>query len=240
MRSSASAAISYTDSGAKALIADGWPRDRVFVSQNTLDTEMLERLDSLVSDMDVAKLRVKLGIGSRPALLFIGKLIPEKRLDVGLLALRELADPPVLVVIGDGPERDRLRKLALTEVLFQGAIYDEAELATYLRLAEFLLLPGRVGLTCIHGFAAGRPCVTTHPGEVDQTPEFEYVENGVNSVVVPSPNPTLHARVIESLLEDDVLLKKLSAGARQTARALRIDAMVSAYADAVAVAALPM
>jgi 2-deoxystreptamine N-acetyl-D-glucosaminyltransferase/2-deoxystreptamine glucosyltransferase len=234
LRRSASAVIAYTENGRRALLADGWPPERVFVSHNTLDTEMLEALSSAVSEQDVSDLRVKLGVGSKRVVLFIGKLIREKHLDVAIRALDQLPEPPTLVVVGDGPERANLEKLAAAQpVVFVGATYDEAQLAKYLALAEFLTLPGRVGLTCVHGFAAGRPCVTTDQSAAPQTPEYEYVDHGHNALVVHDLDPFHHAAAFASLLDDSSLLASLRSGAQDTGRRLRMDSMVSAYAAAV-------
>ena len=234
LRRSASAVITYTESGLRALLAEGWPPERVFVSHNTVDTEMLEGLSSAVSDQDLSDLRAKLGVGSKRVVLFIGKLIKEKHLDVAISAIGELSEPPTLVVVGDGPERPSLEKLASGRpVVFVGAIYDEAELARYLALAEFLVLPGRVGLTCVHGFAAGVPCVTTDQRATPQTPEYEYIEHGHNALVVSDLDPSHHAAAFANLLADANLLASLRSGAQDTARRLKMDSMVSAYAGAV-------
>ena len=238
LRKSASTVIAYTESGRRALLNQGWPPARTFVSQNTVDTEMLEKLSAAVSDQEADDLRARLGVGPGRVLLFIGKLIHEKHLDVAIRALRQMVQPPTLVVVGDGPERQNLEKLAEgLPVVFVGAIYDETVLATYLAVADFLVLPGRVGLTCVHGFAAGRPCVTTDPRSTTQTPEFEYVEHGHNAIVVRDLDPTDHATAFARLLEDPDLLSRLRSGARETAKQLRMSSMVSAYAAAIRVAA---
>lgn len=233
LRRSADALISYTESGRRALEAEGWSMERVFVSYNTVDTEALQRISQSVSQGEVEDLRTHLGIDKR-VVLFIGKLIAEKRVDVVIQALKLIPDPPVLVVVGDGPERGRLESMAVgAPVVFTGAIYDDHDLARYLALAEFLVLPGRVGLTCVHGFAAGRPCITTGLGGVDQTPEFDYVVDGGNAIVVPHLEPQQHADAVSRLLDDPDLLAKLREGAISTARTLRIDAMVEGFAAAV-------
>ena len=241
LRRSADALISYTDTGWRALEAEGWSMERVFVSYNTVDTEALERISDSITDHEVEELRVKLGI-DRKVVLFLGKLIPEKHVEVIVEALDLMADPPVLVVVGEGPERPRLESMAASSsarIIFTGAIYDEQEVARYLALSEFLVLPGRVGLTCVHGFAATRPCVTTGRGEVDQTPEFDYVTEGENAIVLTRLDPQMHADAVTRLLGDSDLLADLRKGAISTARRLRIDAMVDGYAAAVEFANRP-
>ena len=240
LRRSADALISYTEAGRRALEAEGWPMDRVFVSYNTLDTAALQRISESVTDEEVEEMKTRLGIDGK-AVLFLGKLIPEKHVEVIVEALGLMADPPVLVIVGEGPEWARLEALAAGSpgrVIFTGAIYDEYEVARYLALSEFLVLPGRVGLTCVHGFAAARPCITTGRGGVDQTPEFDYV-NDENAIVVPSLDPQMYADAVTRLLADPELLEHLRKGAISTAQRLRIDAMVEGYAAAVEFAARP-
>ena len=241
LRRSADALISYTETGRRALEAEGWPLDRVFVSYNTLDTEVLQRISDSVTAEEVEELKARLGIDGQ-AVLFLGKLIPEKHVEVVVEALALMADPPVLVVVGEGPERVRLESLASRSpgrVIFTGAIYDEHEVAKYLGLSEFLVLPGRVGLTCVHGFAAARPSITTGRGGVDQTPEFDYVSDGENAIVLADLRPQTHADAVARLLEDPDLLADLQKGALDTAQRLRMDAMVDGYSAAVDYAARP-
>jgi glycosyltransferase involved in cell wall biosynthesis len=241
LRRSADSLISYTETGRRALEAEGWPMDRVFVSYNTLDTEVLQRISDSVTAGEVEELKTRLDIDGK-AVLFLGKLIPEKHVEVIVDALALMADPPVLVVVGEGPERVRLESLASRSpgrVIFTGAIYDEHEVATYLALSEFLVLPGRVGLTCVHGFAAARPCITTGRGGVDQTPEFDYVSDAENAIVLADLRPQTHADAVTRLLGDPDLLADLQKGALATAQRLRMDAMVDGYSAAIDYAARP-
>lgn len=233
LRRSADAVISYTESGRRALDSEGWPLERVFVAYNTVDTEMIAGFASDVTPEELSHLRLRLGVQSRKVILFLGKLIPEKHVEVAIRALDFIPDPPVLVIVGDGSERKRLESMSsAATVVFAGAIYDERELARYLAVSEFLVLPGRVGLTCVHGFAAERPCVTTESEGVSQTPEFDYVIDGHNALIVPDLDPEHHANAIARLLDDADLLERLRAGAKHTATSLRMDIMVDAYADA--------
>jgi len=241
LRRSADALISYTETGRRALEAEGWPMDRVFVSYNTLDTEVLQRISDSVTTEEIEELKARLGI-DRKAVLFLGKLIPEKHVEVIVEALALMADPPILVVVGEGPERARLESLAAASpgrVIFTGAAYDEHDVARYMAISEFLVLPGRVGLTCVHGFAAARPSITTGRGGVDQTPEFDYVSDAENAIVLPDLRPQTHADAVARLLGDPDLLADLQKGALATAQRLRMDAMVDGYSAAIDYAARP-
>ena len=119
----------------------------------------------------------------------------------------------------------------------RGAIYDEWELARYFKLADLLVLPGGVGLTCVHAFANDVPIVTTTKEVVDQGPEYVYVEHLYNGLILPSDDPALHAREIRDLLENPEALNRLAVGTRETARRLSMAKMVEGYEEAVLKAA---
>lgn len=225
--------IAYSERGRTSLLTEGVPADRVFVSQNTLDTEALQELAKEVDREEVEELRARLGHAGERVLLYVGKLIPPKRVDTAIAALR-MIDDASLIVVGDGYMRDDLeRDAADLPVRFVGAIYDEPELAVYFGLADLLLLPGRVGLTCVHGFANGVPCVTTVETAVEQSPEYDYIADGYNGLILPDARPETHASAIRRLLEDHSRLERLRAGARETATQLSMDVMVREYERAV-------
>ncbi|MGI8781406.1 MAG: glycosyltransferase [Solirubrobacteraceae bacterium] len=99
-----------------------------------------------------------------PRLIFVGRLVPRKGLDVLLRALRRL--PPALdgvrlQVIGDGPSRPALEALAaqlgLSErVRFAGAL-ERPQMVSHLREADVLVMASR---TLANGEAEGSPVVT--------------------------------------------------------------------------------
>ena len=234
LRRRARAFLAYTERGRDALIESGVSPHRTFVTNNTLDTERLVRLADGVSSDDLSRIRHRLGIGDDPVLLMVGRLLPEKRVDLLLDALPRLQEevPGVsLLVIGDGIERQRLETQAqgLSRVHFLGAIYDEAELAPYLGASDLLVIPGRIGLTCVHGFTAGLPSVTASADVVHQSPEYDYIRDGENGVLVSELNAGAFAERICEVLQDKEKLAALSIAARQTARNLGMGRMVDEF-----------
>lgn len=108
---------------------------------------------------------------SQDSLLFVGRLVPKKGLDLLLNAFVLLSRQRpnlTLVVVGDGPERQALQALAATlgltgTVRFQGAVSNQ-QLPDYYRAADVVVLPFRVaadgdmegfGLTLIEALACG-------------------------------------------------------------------------------------
>lgn len=232
----ASAVAVYTHSGRAPVVAMGVEPEDVFVVGNTLDTEYLRGLEPLAPHEVVARtapLRPQL-----PLLLFVGRMQAFKRADALVDAVSELerlGRPVDLVLIGDGPERARLEARAAGQegVTFIDPEYDPRALGPFFAAADLLVIPGRIGLTCVHGFAYGLPSVTGSPRVVEQSPEFEYVEDGVNGVVLPDIDPSSLAAVLSSLLDDPESMESMSSGARTTARRLSMDQMAGQLMKAV-------
>ncbi|MGI5214607.1 glycosyltransferase [Plantactinospora sp. CA-290183] len=103
-------------------------------------------------------------------LLHCGRLSPEKRPERSLAALTELRArgvPAVLLVVGDGPRRDRLRAAAAEAgqpVRFLRYVADRDLLARLLATADVVLAPGPVetfGLAALEALASGTPVVAS-------------------------------------------------------------------------------
>ncbi|MBI2077536.1 MAG: glycosyltransferase family 4 protein [Euryarchaeota archaeon] len=101
-------------------------------------------------------------------LLFVGRLVPYKGLEVLLEALRLLVAPPRLVVAGDGPERQRWQRLAQAlrvDVEWLGRVPEE-DLAPLYRGARAAVLPSvsrqeAFGITLLESMACGTPVVAS-------------------------------------------------------------------------------
>lgn len=110
------------------------------------------------------KFRAEHGIGDRKALLYVGRLSFEKRLDVLLEAFRmaEKKDR-VLVIVGSGPALPKLRELAsaleLKGVVFTGFVRDAG--AAYLAGDVFASASDTetFGLTFVEAMHAGLPAI---------------------------------------------------------------------------------
>ena len=239
LRSSATSLIAYTDRGRDELISEGVSPGRIFVTTNTLDTGRLRAIAAQVSEEATSRARTSLGIAPEAAVLcFLGRLRPIKRVEVAIEAVRRLAATSQrahhLLVIGGGEESHSLRALANgAPVHMIDQTYDEAEIALYMSMCDLLVMPGSVGLAVVHGFANDLPCITTDESATTQTPEYAYVEDGVNGVILVAPEPELYAAAIRELTEDSASLRRLRAGARKTAEDLDMDNMVEAFVDAV-------
>ena len=237
----ADAIIVYTERGRDNCIAAGLPREKIFINSNTVDTELLMQAGERVSQEELEAVREKHDLNGVPVLLYVGRLLPVKRPDVLIETVRKLNAQGVacrLLVIGDGHEREALEAQAaeLDNVTFLGAIYDEQELAKYFMVSDLLVIPGRVGLTCVHGFSYGVPVLTSQGG-VEQSPEYDYIVDGENGLLIEEPDAELYTEAIKRTLQDEATLGALKAGAKRSALSLSMSHMVDQFVAAVRYAA---
>ena len=91
-----------------------------------------------------------------------------KRIDVAIRAFNALGLP--LVVVGDGPEWRRLRRLAGPTVRLTGRLSD-GEVADLLRSAQALVVTAEeeFGIAAVESLASGRPVIALRAGGVLET-----------------------------------------------------------------------
>jgi glycosyltransferase involved in cell wall biosynthesis len=114
--------------------------------------------------------------------LIVSALVPYKRIDVAVTACRRAG--AALRIIGDGPERARLERLADGHVTFLGRLDDEEVRREYQR-ARAVLLPGEedFGIAPVEAQACGRPVVALRRGGA-----LESVVDGETGVFFESPD----------------------------------------------------
>ena len=103
--------------------------------------------------------------GIEPGFLFIvSRLLPYKNVDLAVQAMSELPDH-YLVVVGKGPERERLEREAPLNVKLLGTVTDE-ELRWLYQNAAAIIAPSfeDFGLTPLEGAMAGKPTIALRAG----------------------------------------------------------------------------
>jgi len=140
-----------------------------------------------------------------PHVLFVGRLSEEK----GVLELIEAARDLPLVVVGDGPLRDRV----------PGALgfVAPAELPGYLDRAAVVVCPSHregYGVVARQAMAHARPVVATAVGGL-----AEAVVPGETGVLVPPGDVAALRVALERLLQDEELRRRLGAAARDRVKA---------------------
>jgi glycosyltransferase involved in cell wall biosynthesis len=111
--------------------------------------------------------------------LMVSALAPYKRLELGIAACRRLGLP--LAIVGEGPEREQLARLAGPETRFLGRVGPE-RLRDLYRGALCLLQPGveDFGIASVEALACGTPVAAVRQGGV-----LDVVEDGVHGALYP-------------------------------------------------------
>ncbi len=108
--------------------------------------------------------------------LMVGRLVPYKRFDVAIQAFSAMGLP--LKIVGDGPDRRRLQKLAGVNIEFLGLVSDDRLPELYAR-AQALIFPQEedFGIVPLEAMAAGRPVIAYRAGGA-----LETVSEGISGV----------------------------------------------------------
>lgn len=154
-----------------------------------------------------------------PYVVSIARLVPWKGMDGAMRALaRARKERPdlSLVIVGDGPEEERLKTLAATlgitdAVRFVGR-KPQGEAPAYLSHAEALILnTGYEGFShlILESFLLGVPVITTPVGG-----NVEQVEDGQTGLLFPYQDDAALALALSRLLGDPTLRARIVEGAK--------------------------
>lgn len=161
----------------------------------------------------------------------VARLDPVKDLGTLIRACRDLADTPrsLIVVIGDGPERERLQQLAVDldvapRVRFLGHRDDARQLLAGCDAYVNCSISEGISLTILEAMAACLPIVAT---EVGGTPE---ILDGSCGRLVPARTPRALTAELQNLARDAALRAQIGNAARQRVEErFSLDRMIGLY-----------
>lgn len=150
--------------------------------------------------------------------LFVGRLVPYKGVDVLLRAVAGVNAH--LVVVGEGPSRVQLERLASAldlsdRVRFTGNA-SEAELTALYNACDLLVLPSvtqaeAFGMVQLEAMACGKPVIST-----DLPTGVPWVnQDGITGLVVPPGDVSALAAAMRSLVEDPDRRARMGAAGRR-------------------------
>lgn len=227
--------FAYTQLSADRVAVSGYPRNRITVLNNAIDTSELQRDRQSVSMREIRELRRSLDFGDSPAGVYVGSLYADKRLDflfAAAASIRRAVPDFRLLIVGDGPERDKVRAWCDAHPWTRWAgVRFGREKAAYLSAAQAMLIPGAVGLSILDAFACETPLITTDCG--NHGPEIGYLESGVNGVMT-ADDPNAYVEATVRLLRDARQLDALRAGCAASAREYTVENMARRFADGIA------
>lgn len=202
---------------ADAIAGLGVSRDRIRILHNSVKPFVTP------SEDEVARARRELRIEDHEAvILSVGRLSYEKgHADLiraaGKLAAMPGTSPFRVVIVGDGPEREALKKLAVQlgmdkVVIFAGF---QRDTRPYYAMATVVAVPSHnegSPNVVLETMAAGLAIVANRVGGVP-----EILEDGVTGLMVEARNPVAMAKTLFQLLSNADLRSRLGSAARERA-----------------------
>lgn len=176
-----------------------------------------ERIDVIPVGIDLERI-VKIAPARESTdVLFAGRLIHEKRVDLLLnaIAVAKKEIPTITcAIIGDGPERGLLEDLAVKlgveeNVIFTGFV-DQDGLTAYMKASKVFVLPSireGFGLVIVEANACGLPVISIRH---DMSAVRELVKDGVNGFLVNDISSREIAEAITKLVTDEALRERLA------------------------------
>ena len=172
-------------------------RDRLFVIPPSVDTDLFRPREKLT-------LREKFKFPRESKLLvYAGRFVPEKRVGAlidSLRLVRRTIPDVALVLVGDGPETERLEKMAPRDgsVIFMAFLArDElAEVISACDVAVLFSMFEGMSVFVLESLACGVPVVSTEVGDVPRV-----VVNGLTGFIVKPPRAELFADAVINAIE---------------------------------------
>ena len=199
----------YGNRSRNLMIESGFDPGKIYTVYNSLDYSAHKRLYAEKSMPELDNLRLKLFSKNSylPVIIFIGRLIKEKKISYLLEAIslsKKKGNDYNCLIVGSGTEMESLKQLSISlgvsnSVCFYGASYDESINSKLIMLAECCVSPGNVGLTAIHSLSLGTP-VITHGNMSNQGPEAEAVIEGETGLLFEENNVISLSEAIDDLI----------------------------------------
>jgi glycosyltransferase involved in cell wall biosynthesis len=197
----------------------GAPDSKIFSLPHSIDVNHFN-WTSLIARSEREILRQSLGVKGT-VFQYVGRLKQGKGLYCLLDAFGNLQahneQRVSLILVGDGPEEEGLRRycteLGLHNVVFTGFKHKE-ELPRYYATADVFVFPtlgDPYGLVVDEAMACGMPVIATSAaGEIQ-----DRVKNGVNGYVIPPKDPEALTWTMQNLANNPLLRSSMGVASRQ-------------------------
>ncbi|MFN8465848.1 MAG: glycosyltransferase family 4 protein [Caldilineaceae bacterium] len=227
--------IAYSSKAKKDYINCGLRPEQVFIAYNSVDNSEAERyLHQLGSDASwIPSWKTSIGLEPNlPTILFVGRLIERKRVDLLLEACAGLLHRCQVLIVGEGPAVPALKTQASRyagNIRFPGHLAG-AVLARCMLAADVFVLPGSGGLAMQQAMSYGKPIVVSFG---DGT-EGDLVRDGVNGRYFTAGDAASLHEVLSELLDDPLHTVEMGQASLKIIREeINLARMVKSFGDAI-------
>ena len=170
------------------------------------------------------------------SILFLGRLIPSKRLDLFFYYTEVLINkfPQIEIhIIGDGPENIFIDKyMKKLNLHWHGTLIEESEIAQVFKRVSLVFVPGDSGLSINHSFMYGRPYITLNSNS--HGPEINYIDEGENGYILPN-NKLALIDTFGNLINDRELLEIFCKSAFKKGQSLSVSNWVEQFKNSLTI-----
>lgn len=208
------AIIVYSRNGADAFRRLGIAGEKLFVAPNAVESMTAEALQKQPNAR--SKARAVWSLDDRPLVLFVGRLQRRKRVEALIAACARAGTDCRLLIVGDGPDRRRLERIAddlLPDAIFTGDLRGNA-LGRCFLAADLFVLPGTGGLALQEAMLYGKPVAAA---EADGS-QKDLIRDGENGWLLPPGNDEALLRTLREALADPVRLAGMGRASRRIVR----------------------
>jgi len=190
-------------------------RKRIELIHNGVD---IERFDKEFSKEDIHSARQSLGLNSDYIIGTIGRLSPVKGLDSLINAFKEssiLNKKAELLIVGDGPDKEKLKSLAnelniKSKVHFIESSLNTPKLLSIMDVFVFPSVQEGLGLSLIEALASGRAVVATDAGGIKS-----LIKDNQSGLLTEIGDKKALSQAMCKLLENEELRTKLAQNGRE-------------------------
>jgi glycosyltransferase involved in cell wall biosynthesis len=224
----------YTEMSVPLIERSGFPRNRITVVNNSIDTAELAAQRFAVKSEILVRIKQKLGLDGRCIGIFVGSLYPEKRIGFMLDAATEIRQRVPhfeFLIIGDGVQKELIKQFCAANCWAHYlGMQKGQDKVNAIALSRVMINPGAVGLGILDAFVCGVPIITTRCGM--HGPEIAYLVSGQNGLMTSNILEDYISAAV-ALLQDDIQLDRLKEGCGESALRYTVENMARNFADGV-------
>ena len=208
--------VDYTEEAYDIFGSYGVPKEKIFVIYNSPDTDLI-----LADKVEIQGINTVL-TENPLRLLHVGILVKWKRVDMLIDVFKKLlAQFPTaeLVIVGTGPEEQRLKNQVITlgieqNIVFTGGVYEMKTLGQYFNASLVYVLAGMGGLSINDAMCFDKPIVCA----IADGTEKKLVRDGYNGYIFEDGNAEDLFKKLTVLLSDPVKTRKMGLNSGQIIR----------------------
>lgn len=200
--------------------ASGNLPDHIIANSDSTRSDLMAKLKVRSEKISVARPTISIDVSgaaiSKEAfdVLFCGRLIKEKNVDLLIRSIRNLGGNVTCGIIGEGPEKKNLVSLVKEyglgkNIKFLGFLSSHDEVISYMKSAKIFVFPSEregFGIALLEASACGLPSIVI---DNEKNAAKELVRDGVSGYVC-SPDDKIISEKIALILGDEKLRRKLS------------------------------